>query len=410
MFRRRLIVAPLALAASILACASPLAPPNTLEPPMTGVARTLQALAAVVPSATSSPVPLYTPTPPNLLPRPLYFMNKDNGGLRQIFRLDPDGRTLHQITFEPAAIDSFDVSPRDGSVAYSSNNQLFLVDASGAGRKLLLDGGPVDDNTRWTNSVGVPVWSPDGQTLAFSHGGLNLMTVATGASTRVLENQIDTSAGFPVVRELYAPAAFSPDGSKLLINIGFYEGGTYGIYLPSNNALVRFTRADGGTVCCHANWAPNGAGVYVSSPSLGMIESGLFYADAASGNVSTLLPGAPPDGTYNFADAPIVGPDGKLYFFFNNLPDIPASGHASLYLVRSAPDGVTGRQPLLPDPLQNVNEILWAPDASLAIVAATVASTATPEVNEGGQAQIIYPDGRPSVILAPFAEDMRWGP
>lgn len=402
--RRKAVVAFLALVSAMLACASPLTP-NTVEPPATGAAKTLEALASAAPLPTDTLAPVATPTPANLLPHALYFLNKDAGGLRQVFRLDADGKALHQITFEPAAVDSYDVSAKDGAVAYSSNNQLFLVDAHGVGRKILLDGGPVDESNRFANSVGVPVWSPDGQTLAFSHGGLNLLALGTGAVTRVLENQVDTSAGFAIVGELYAPNAYSPDGTKLLISIGHNEGSTYGIYLPSNNALLRFARLDGGTICCRVNWTPNGAGVYIASPSLGIVESGLFFADASDGNVTTLIPGAPPDGTYNFADAAQVGADGKLYFFFNNLPDIPTSGHTPLYLVQSAPDGVTDRERLLPDPLQNLNGILWAPDASLAVVLVGAA-----DVFDGGQAQIIYPDGRPSVNLVPFAQDMRWGP
>jgi len=84
------------------------------------------------------------------------------------------------------------------------------------------------------------VWSPDGKTLAFGHGGLSFIDPASGAENRVLQNQIDTFPGFPLVKEIYAPRAYSTDGSKLLIDIGYYEGGTYAIYLPSNNALVRF--------------------------------------------------------------------------------------------------------------------------------------------------------------------------
>ena len=403
----RLRFAALAVALSILACASPLTRP-TLEPPATGVALTLQALASAAPTSTptDTPQPPATPTPNNLLPHALYFLNKDGAGLMQIFRLDADGRSLHQITFERANVDTYDVSPNDSSVAYASNNELFLEDASGAGRRLLLDAGPVDENNRWTNSLGTPLWSPDGQTLAYGQGGLNFLMLTTGATDRVLENQVDTSAGFPVVGKIYAPNAYSPDGIRLLISIGFYEGGTYGIYSLADKTLVQLQRADGGTICCHVSWIPDGTGLYIASPSLGMLESGLFYADSSNGAVTALLPGAPPDGTYNFADAAQVGPDGQLYFFFSNLPAIPVSGHAPLSLVRSSSDGVTGRRQLLPQSFQNINEILWARDTSLAVL--VLAPPADAEA--GGRAEIVYPDGRPSVAILQSARDLRWGP
>ena len=173
---------------------------------------------------------------------------------------------------------------------------------------------------------------------------------------------------------------------------------------------MRFNRPEGGLICCDIRWVPDGSGLYAASPTIGMVDSGLAYVDAASGLVTTLLPGSAPDTTYNFADGPQVGPDGKLYFFFNNLPQIPVDGNTPLYLVRSDTDGVTGRTQLQPDVFQNVSEILWAPDASLAIVGFVVASAGTPGVTQAGAAQIVYPDGRPSVTVLPAAEQMRWGP
>lgn len=401
----------LLLIAAVLACALPVATQQPLNQTATGVAQTLQALAQASPKASPAAAETQAPTPsPGLLPHSMYFLNKDDKGLLQISRLARDGQNVQQITFEPADVGNFDVSPKDGSVAYISNNQMYLVDANGAGRRLLVDGGAVTDATHLTNSVGVPVWSPDGGTIAFSHGGLNFYTLSTGAINKALENRIDTTAGFAIVGELYAPDAYSPDGSKLLINISFEEGGTFGIYHPADNTLVKFNRPDGQNVCCDVRWIPDGSALYAASPTMGMMDSGLWSIDASSGLVTTLLPGSAPDGTYNFAFAPELGPDGKLYFFFNNLPQILTSGRTPLFLVRAGSDGLTGRTQLQPGPLQNINEVLWAPDANLAVVASVIMSAATPEAVEGSRAEIIYPDGRPSVALTPFVQQMKWGP
>jgi hypothetical protein len=397
----------LAVVLALLACSSPLAV-ATMQPPATGVALTLQVIASATAVSVSETDAASSPTPSasNLLPRPLYFLDRDGAGHSQVFRLDPDGHTVHQITFEPMSVDTYDVSAQDGQIAYTSNNELFLAESDGAERQLLLDGGAVDENNRWTNSVGTPTWSHDGRTLAYSYGGLNLLTFEDGMTRKILDNQVDTSPGFPIVHEIYSPDSFSPDGTRLLVNIAFYEGGTYGIYNLGDGSFVRLERADGGSVCCHASWIPDGTGVYLASPSLGMIESGLFYADAFSGQVSPLLPAQGADGSYNFADAPQPGPDGKLYFFFNNLPDIPTSAHTPLFLVRSASDGITGRTTLLPGAFKDVNQILWSPDVSLAIL------VIAPDVDTytGGRAEIIYPDGRPAVQLVPSGQDLRWGP
>ena len=398
----RVAIGILAAVLAVLACTSPLAL-ATMPPPATGVALTLQAMASE--TAQVLPAPSQTLPVPPLLPWPLYFIDHDADGHAQIFRLEVNGQAVHQISFEPMDVDTYDVSPGDGRIAYTSNNELFLVNSDGSGRQLLLNGGPIDESNRWTNSVGTPAWSRDGRVLAYSYGGLNLLTFSDGETRRILDNQVDTSPGFPIVHEIYSPDSFSPDGSRLLVNIGFYEGGTYGIYTLADGNLVRLQRADGGTVCCHPAWIPDGTGIYISSPSLGMIESGLLYADAFSGQVSALLPARAADGSYNFADAAQAGSDGKLYFFFNNLLEIPASGHTPLFLVRSASDGITGRTRLLPDAFEDINEILWGPDASLAILIIAP----DPNTYVGGRAELIYPDGRPPVPLVPSARDLRWG-
>jgi hypothetical protein len=402
MVRLNVFAVAILLPVLVSACgpSAPIPPPGEVE---TIVAQTVQALTPL-----ASPVATPTPAPPSsyLLPHTLYYLSHDRAGLLQVFRLEQDGRSAHQVTFEPVAVDMFDISPRDGSVVYISNNQMLLVDASGAGRRVLLDGGPLNSDNRLTNSVGVPVWAPDGKTIAFAHGGLDFYALDTGAISQVLANDFDTSAGFLLVRAIYSPVKYSPDGGKLLINIGYTESGTMGIYFFSSNTLIKLNRPDGGMFCCIPAWTPDGSGIYAASPNMGMIDSGLLYADASSGEVSILLPGSVPDGTYNFADTTQVGPDGQLYFFFNNLMEIPAAAHTPLYMVRSGPDGVTGRVQLRPDAFENINEILWAPNASFAILALAPA----PDVYEGGQMVIVYPDGRPNVALTDYGDMLKWGP
>ncbi len=412
MTRFRILFAALLLAAAILACASPIAS-QPLQQAATNVAQTLSAITPVAPlpspqvlqpgEATQPPSPSAVP---GLLPHTLYYLNNDKNGLLQVFRLSTDGKTVQQITFEPAAVDGFDVSPRDGSVVYGSNNQLLLVDGNGAGRRTLVDGGAVNDNNRFVNSVGSPVWSPDGKTIAFSHDGLSFYSIDTGAITLVMQNQINTDQGFPIVKEVYSPDRYSPDGTKLLISIGFYEGGTWGIYSPSGNSVVRFNQAQTGNTCCEVHWVPDSSGLYIAGQAIGMVDSGLEYVNADTGVVTDLLPGSAPDTTYNFAAGPQIGPDGNLYFFFNNLPQIPTSGHTPMYLYRAGTDGVKDRTKLKPEEFDTLNEVLWAPDASLAVVAEGPVA----DVYSGGIVSIVYPDSRPDVKLVDFGQSLHWGP
>jgi hypothetical protein len=129
--------------------------------------------------------------------------------------------------------------------------------------------------------------------------------------------------------------------------------------------------------------------------------------DAATGTVTTLLPGEAGGGIYNTPDEPYLARDGQLYFFYAQVsaPD-GYSMRAPLKMVRSAPDGVTDRIALNEREFKMLNEALWSPDASFVIVA----SAPLEEVYEGGQAEVVYVEGKPSVPLATFVKQMKWGP
>jgi hypothetical protein len=400
---KKLLAAVLALTLAAPACATPFTDTSPQTNVETVVAQTMQALTSV-----ASPAPIATSAPPsgtsNLLPHPLYYLNNDSTGFLQVYRLETDGKTVQQITFEPSNVETYDISPVDGSVAYTSNNQLLLVKADGSDRILLVDGGPLgSDESYIYNRVSTVAWSPDGKTIAFGHGGLNFYALDTGAINKVLENQVDNSPGIAILREGYSPREYTPDGSKLLINIGYYEGGVYALYYLSGNTLVR--SEENAVTCCEGSWTPDGSAYYAASPYLGMISPGLWRI-TADGKVDTLLDGEFP-GPVEFAQAPILGPDGQLYFFHYSMPQAEdIANRVPLYMVRSGTDGVTGRTNLYPEPFEGINEILWAPDASFAILA----TAPVENIFQGGKAEIYYTDGSPSVSLVPFAQDMRWGP
>lgn len=402
--RLKLAAALLALLISIIACVtSPVSTPKSVEIG-TIVAQTMQALTPNAPTENTS-----TSAPPSeapsLLPHSLYYLNTDSAGFVQVYRLEKDGSNIQQITFELSDVKFYDVSPIDGSVAYTSNNQLLLVNADGSGRRVLVDGGPLSsDETYYTSAVGGVAWSPDGQTISFGQGGLKFYALKSGAINQVLENQIDSTAGFPILREGYNPLQYAPDGDKVLINIGYYEGGAFAIYFINGKTLMR--SKENPVSCCEGSWNPDGTAYYAASPFLGMIAPGMWRINL-DGSVDTLIPGDAGGGSFNFASDPVFGSDGNLYFFYGMQTDtVNLPSRVPLKMVRSAPDGVTDRTDLVSTPYENINEILWAPDASFAIIAMPPVEN----IYQGGRAEIQYTDGRPPVTLVPFAMDMRWGP
>jgi hypothetical protein len=414
----------LILALAVLACDLPIPPisiPTTggtptppFSPEQVGTVVALT-LTAAVPGGAAPTATVPTPGVPipggeGLLPHSFYYLGVDSAGLLQIFRLEADGVTQRQITSEPVTVNEYDVSRVDGSVAFIANNQLVLVNADGSNRRVLVDGGPVDPNNPFINTISNPVFSPDGQTLAFGYQGLRLYSFATGDAELIIENQVDdVGGGLFVPRELYFPERYSPNGTKLLITLGYYEGASSAVYDPATNALVRLVGGEGALICCDdTEWSSDSASVYAASPTMGMFSSGLWRVDAATGEVTTLLPGDAGGGNYNVADEAYLAPDGQLYFLFATVPAPEGMIMRSpLQVVRSAPDGVTGRTVLSTEDFQLLNEALWAPNASFLV--AVIAPSQ--EIYQGGQAKIVYLDGRPSVPLElPSVQQMKWGP
>src|SRR5215212_8966363 len=234
----RPVTAFLLLAMVTLACAVPIplptAPPpaggGTPTPPFssdqigTVVALTLTAGAPVTGEVTA-PAPGAPGGPGGALPRTFYYLGSDSAGLMQVFRIERDGITQRQLTSESVSVNDYDVSLVDGSVAYVANNQLLLINVDGSDRRVLVDGGVMDPNNPFISNVSSPVFSPDGQTLAYGYQGLQMYYFSTGESDLIIENQIDdVGGGLFVPRELYSPERYSPDGSKLLITLGYYEG------------------------------------------------------------------------------------------------------------------------------------------------------------------------------------------
>ena len=419
--RFRPFIAFLILALAVLACDLPVPPISipttgaTPTPPFSGeqvgtaVALTLTAAAPGGNNPTATGPGFPTPGGGALLPHSFYYLGIDSAGLLQVFRMEPDGVSQRQVTSEPVTVNDYDVSVADGSVAYVANNQLLLINADGSNRRVLVDGGPVDPNNPFINIISHPVFSPDGQTLAYGYQGLRLYSFSTSDSELIIENQIDdVGGGLFVPRELYYPERYSPDGTKLLITLGYYEGASSAVYDPATNALVRLVGGEGALICCEdTEWSSDSASIYAASPTMGMFSSGLWRVDAATGGVTTVISGDAGGGNYNVADEAYLAPDGQLYFLFATVPAPEGIIMRSpLQVVRSAPDGVTGRTVLSTEDLQLLNEALWAPDASFLV--AVIAPSQ--EIYQGGQTKIIYLDGRPSVPLVPSAQGMKWGP
>jgi len=417
MNHRFLSIAMFLLAFVISGCTSPTdvveTQPSSSEQVGTVVAMTLQALMPTVAEAAETPIAV-TEAATSLLPHSLYFLGRDNQSIGQVYRVERDGRTIKQLTFEPVSVVDYDVSVADGSVVYEMNNQLILINADGSNRRALVDGIPNPDTTRGFYR---PVFAPDGQTLAYSRSGINLYSLSTGVANLALEDQLINGPDF-FGRETYSPEKYSPDGTKLVIHLLYSDTSALAIYYPASNSLVRLTCAtdnhrctDGAWFYSDIEWATDSSSFYAAVPTATSVYAGdsLWKVNATTGTVTSLTPSTTNDGLAIVPRELHHAPNGQLYFFFGTYDVNSGFFNApELTLVHSEPDGLTNRTVLRDENFVLMKEALWAPDASFAIVA----SAPAPDWDqEGGVLELYYTDRtKETVWLASYGQQMKWGP
>ena len=323
-------------------------------------AQLMQETPTQKPATTENGQPLIT------LPAPVYFLY-DDGGKNGLFRLEPNGVEVIKITDEPLEVTDFAINPLDGSVAYITDNKIMHAGALGENKQVLIDGEPISqtDQYFWREKIGCPSWSPDGKILAFSQGGLRFLHMQSNKVTLEVENLITTVTGIgDIPKEIYAPSLWSPDSTRLIVDIGYYEGSTIGVYHLNRSELVQ--PASPSSLCCTESWSLDGSLIYVSSPFLGMIQPGLWTLDPESGSVNALVEAASVDGPFEFIGWAVQNSADSLVYLYGQSARIPDGSSEPLSLHQSGLDGVNGRIELNSGKLK-LREVLWSPDYSFAL-------------------------------------------
>jgi hypothetical protein len=336
-------------------------------------------------------------------PRVVYFLSHESNDNFQVWRLDWKSSALQQITDEESGVQDFSVSPIDGSLAILTGNQLWLQDADGGNRRLIADGASVDPNIadyQFRAFVSDPVFSPDGNTVAYGFDGIHFYNIATGQDEQVLSNLGNLlDEQFVFAREAYAPGPWSPDGRKLLIVMGYYEGSTLAVMKIDAEQPFTRLRSDG-PVCCQFSWSADSGSVLVANPYYTGDKPGLWRFDGDTGEQTLLIPPATDAETINFVGWPFQGQDGSLYFFHANSFS-PDTG-IRYFMARSNADGsqITN----LRIESYSLSEALWAPDASFALIV---------EPTDSNWRLLMLPaDASPLTVLfdADWIQNLAWGP
>lgn len=358
------------------------------------------ALVATMMAGNSTVTPTVTSTPevPTVLPRSLYYLAQDINGMGQIYRLDRDGVTITQITFEQDGVNNFDVSPIDSAIVYPVQNSLITVGANGENREVLVQ----DPNTGYLRN---PIWSLDGKTIVYGSGkDVVIYSFTTGNNETVISGS-DNEANSPV--------SFSPDSRKLIIMreiVPSIAGPGMSLIYDFDSQMLTSIGQDNTPFSCFAGitWTTSNNFLCFSYVFAGPTVPGLWRVNAEDGSVETLIfsESCPPCLP---VAAPHLQADGNLYYLYSEVENVNNT-YPSLSLVSSNADGVTDRTTLRPETF-NVSHAKWTPNGDALLIAQNDGIGFSPT-------NLILVPVNPSVPIVTIMADasavsaysLRWGP
>jgi len=353
----------------------------------------------LVPTFTDAPVstptetpPPPTPTPDPFLPVPVYFLRGEPSN-RQIWRMEING-TLTRITEENEPIRGFDVSQRDGTIAYLIGNRVVLADQDGNFLRTILFGDPDpgnDDNWARTKRITDLLWSPDGGRLAYGQNGVNVFILSTGQIIPLIRNEVPASGQI----RLYLPKLWTKDGTRLITRIALSEASSVAV-VPANGAPVIRADPAGGVrlPCCDIGVSMDGRTALIAGAQIGFQEVGLFRMDLVTGKVDTLFISEPGSLFTHFA-APSQDINLNWHYFFS----VSTNGEPGfMSLHQAGPDGITDFVSIRDDGLP-LGDMLWSPNGEIVL-----------RYTEGGFV-LIRTDDSPGVGFAidGIVTNLRWG-
>ncbi len=360
-----------------------------------------------IPAPTMAPTIVATTAPSpavnsELLPQPLYALSSQPNGV-QIIRLETDGTTLTPITNEPNGVFDYHVSNL-GQIAYIANNDLILVDGLGQNRQILVDGPTIDPqadtNVFHRDQLNTPRWSPDGSSIAFSWGGLQVLNLITSEQTMLLPHTSNANAALADIYDysvLYSPNSWSPSGSQILANAGFVpEGGNLVLFDLVTSTPLTIT-IDGKYPCCHVGWEPDGSAINVTNETFGMFPTGWWHINPSTGESKALIDGDNVE-PFEAVSSVFMQADGSHLAFVGTVNSSdPMQISAPLTLSQIGLDGTI--TPLRQD-TQTVGSVLWSPDGSGAVI--------VPSLMAETQLQWIPSNASAVVDLALSGANMQW--
>ena len=369
-----------------------------------GMVQSYQIAESIAPSAEEIAAAMASPTPENAnettseqpstvtlqssLPAPVYFLS-DASGTSQVWRMETDGATTSQITFEAYPVTSFDVSQGTDHLAFVSNNDLILSDKSGGTRWLIQDGATFPPNVTeeiQRKAITDVHFSPDGWRLSYALNGVHVYSILNDRDTFMVENiKVGTDEAV-----IYKPLTFSPGGNNLYIQI---EEDDLLELMVVNSWTGELYAEFGEGPCCQPHVNADQDAIYFTGQDQYGNAVGLWLADIWNDTIEEIVP----MNSGQIQAWPIQDPFNEDLIFFYAVHE--NQENVSVSMARSADDGISLLQVIRADSFNDLSEVLWAPDASMVLIS-------DPQTKE---LTILFAEDRPAISLGIQGTMMRWG-
>jgi hypothetical protein len=170
--------------------------------------------------------------------RLLYYLAADADGIQQVYKHRLPADEVRQITYADEDVTHFGVAYDSLSVAYLSESQLWLQPLHTEAAEALV-------NIVATEDLAHPVYSQDGQYIAYTNNGVWLLDLGTRETRQILVNRpLDLPRSHVSELRLYTPRQFVVDeegkAAQLLVNIHIWEWNTFGVYDLATDTLQEF--------------------------------------------------------------------------------------------------------------------------------------------------------------------------
>lgn len=366
----------IALAALVLAaCDAPWSRPPTPTAGQTATPAQPTATAAQpYPQPTDTAQP-GTPSPVSL-PAPLYLLESG-----QIARVERDAVTRTVITAE--SVDIPGVEPIAEFTASPAGGLAYIVGDREADRLVLTDGRGQGARTIYEqqgHELSDLLFTPDGQALVLRllnnreppdlASGLYRLPLAGGQPELLrADDPVDDPVNPSRAISGYRPVAFSPDGSRILLQVySLFYGETCGAgaIAAAGGEVTRVSLPEGVSgYCGEEAWSADGETILFLAGKAEGDDAGprLWRADAATGAAEPMVA----EGT--FARQPFGMPDGATRFLLARLVRDPGGEITGATFVPAQIDA-PGAEPVeLDTPFsESLSLALWAPDGEGLVV------------------------------------------